>query len=57
MIVFLLSQLVGTIDAEDTVPYNEEELAALYPNAQLDANKEFIDCFIKVNRTIISAIF
>ena len=33
---------------DDTVPYTEEELAALYPNPQLDANKQFIDQFIKV---------
>lgn len=30
------------------MPYNEEELAALCPNPQLDANEQFIDYFIKV---------
>lgn len=40
-----------TTDIEDTVPYNEEELAALYPNPQLDANEQFIDYFIKVSET------
>jgi len=39
---------VGTTDMDDTVPYTEEELAVLYPNPQLDANKQFIDQFIKV---------
>lgn len=44
----LFSLIVGTIDVENTVPYNEEELAALYPNPQLDANTQFVDYFIKV---------
>ncbi|XP_065885232.1 ectopic P granules protein 5 homolog isoform X2 [Dysidea avara] len=38
---------VGTTDVDDTVPYTEEELAALYPNPQLDANEQYIDQFIK----------
>jgi len=47
---------VGTVVDEDTVPYSEEELAALYPNPQLDANEEFIDYFIKVNQMYIYLI-
>ena len=43
--------IVETTDIEDAVPYNEEELAALYPNPQLDANEQFIDYFIKVSET------
>ena len=39
---------MGTTDVDDTVPYTEEELAALYPNPQLDANEQYIDQFIKV---------
>ena len=43
--------IVEVTDIEDTVPYNEEELAALYPNPQLEANEQFIDYFIKVSDT------
>ena len=43
--------IVEATDIEDTVPYNEEELAALYPNPQLEANEQFIDYFIKVSDT------
>lgn len=30
------------------LPYSEDDLALLYPNAQLAANTEFIERFIKV---------
>ena len=43
--------IVEATDIEDTVTYNEEELAALYPNPQLEANEQFIDYFIKVSDT------
>ena len=54
MIVMIIVHylIVGTTDIEDTVPYNEEELATLYPNAQLDANEQFIEYFIHVSHTI-----
>lgn len=45
---------VGTTDIEDTMPYNEDELAALYPNPQLDANEQFIEYFIHVSHTIFN---
>ena len=50
---YLLLLTVGTTDMEDTVPYNEDELAALYPNPQLDANEQFIDYFIQVSRNCL----
>ena len=47
---------MGINDTEDTIPYNEEEVAALYPNPQLDANEEFIEYFIKVSEKFLSYI-